>query len=313
MKTIPYIGLVLAGLALANPAAAQFSCTTNVDNTITITGYTGPGGAVTIPTAINGLSVTAIGDFAFWGLTNVSNVTIPDSVVSLGSDAFEGCLALTNVAIGSGVTNICCFAFDGSGLTSVTIPNSVVSIEDYAFLNCSSLTNVTIPDSVTRIIGYAFSDCYSLPSVTIPSSVSVLGGSAFSDCYQLTSVFFTGNAPGVEPTAFENSDSATVYYLPGTSGWTGTFDKRPTMPWALPYPVMLTGSPGFGVLSNGFGFTISWLTNASVVVEACTNLSAPVWTRVSTNTQTLSSGVSYFTDPLWTNHPVRFYRLTSPH
>jgi len=304
--------VVLAGLALATLAEAQFNWTTTGDSTVTITGYTGSGGAVIIPIMINGLAVTSIGDFAFWGLTNVTSVTIPNSVVRLGAGTFEGC-ALSSVTISTSVTNIGGFAFDGSGLTSVTIPNSVTSIEDYAFSDCSSLTNVTIPNGVTRITGYAFSDCYSLTDVTIPSSVSFLEGSAFFDCYQLTSVFFMGNAPPFDYTTFENSDNATVYYLPGTSGWTGTFDKRPTEPWALPYPIILTGGPGFGVLTNGFGFTISWVTNASVVVEVCTNLSAPIWTPVSTNNQTLSTGVSYFTDPLWTHHPIRFYRVASPH
>src|SRR5438445_6062883 len=50
------------------PAAvqAQFDYVTNDDNTITITGYTGPGGDVTIPNTINGLPVTFIGDYAFY-------------------------------------------------------------------------------------------------------------------------------------------------------------------------------------------------------------------------------------------------------
>ena len=39
----------------------EFNYTTN-NGTITITGYTGPGGAVTIPSTINGLPVTSIGD-----------------------------------------------------------------------------------------------------------------------------------------------------------------------------------------------------------------------------------------------------------
>jgi hypothetical protein len=53
-------------LLLTLPAAvqAQFNFTTN-NGTITITGYTGPGGAVTIPSAINVLPVTSIGDDAF--------------------------------------------------------------------------------------------------------------------------------------------------------------------------------------------------------------------------------------------------------
>jgi hypothetical protein len=62
--------------------------------------------------------------------------------------------------------------------------------------------------------------------------------------------------------------------------------------------------------TNGFGFIISWATNLSVVVEACTNLANPIWSPVGTNT--LTGGSSYFSDPQWTNHPARFYRLRSP-
>ncbi len=64
------------------------------------------------------------------------------------------------------------------------------------------------------------------------------------------------------------------------------------------------------VTANGFGFLISWATNASVVVEASPGLTTPVWTPVSTNT--LTGGSSQFTDPDWKNHPTRFYRIRSP-
>ena len=49
-------------LLLTLPAVvqAQFNYTTN-NGTITITGYTGPGGAVAIPDTIDGLPVTRIG------------------------------------------------------------------------------------------------------------------------------------------------------------------------------------------------------------------------------------------------------------
>lgn len=35
-------------------------------------------------------------------------------------------------------------------------------------------------------------------------------------------------------TVFFGDDKATVYYLPGTTGWGTTFGGRPTMPWPLP-------------------------------------------------------------------------------
>jgi hypothetical protein len=170
----------------------------------------------------------------------------------------------------------------------VTIPNSVITIQPLAFFNCSSLTSVTIPNSVTSI-----------------------GNFAFHGCAGLTSIYFQGNAPGVDSTVFGGEDP-TVYYLPGTTGWAdfSATTGLSTMPWMLPNPLILNNGPGFGAQTNCFGFTISWATNISVVVEASTDLANPIWSPVGTNT--LISGSSCFSDPQWTNYPGRFYRLRSP-
>ena len=113
--------ILLLLLLLAAPAVvqAQFTYTTS-NGTITITGYTGSGGDVTIPDTTNGLPVTSIGDDAFAHCSSLTSVTIPNSVTSIGSNAFYSCY----------------------GLTSVTIGNSVTSIGELAFADCSSLTNV---------------------------------------------------------------------------------------------------------------------------------------------------------------------------
>jgi hypothetical protein len=74
--------------------------------------------------------------------------------------------------------------------------------------------------------------------------------------------------------------------------------------------MILNIEPNFGVRTNRFGFTISWATNNSVVVDACTNLANRVWSPVRTNP--LVGGWSYFSDPKWTNYSVRCYRLRSP-
>jgi len=47
-----------------------------------------------------------------------------------------------------------------------------------------------------------------------------------------------------------------------------------------------------------------------VVVEARPCLTDGAWLPLQTNT--LSGGSLVFSDPQWTNHPVRFYRLRSP-
>jgi len=120
------------------------------------------------------------------------------------------------------------------------------------------------------------------------------------------SLYFEGNAPSVGGTNVFIADKATIYYLPGTVGWGSTFAGIPTAVW-LPYPLILTSNRSFGVQTNQFGFTVSWATNLNVVVEAGTDLANPIWTPVQTNT--LTSGSFYFSDPQWTNYPSRFYRI----
>ena len=74
-------------LLLTLPAAvqAQFSYTTD-NGTVTITGYTGPGGAFTIPSTIGRLPISSIGERAFAG-SGLTSVTIPNGVKSVGEGA----------------------------------------------------------------------------------------------------------------------------------------------------------------------------------------------------------------------------------
>jgi hypothetical protein len=75
---------ILAGLFIAaTTAQAQFTYTTN-GGTIKITGYTGPGGDVTIPDTITELPVASIGDYAFNGMSSVSNITFPSTLIDIG-------------------------------------------------------------------------------------------------------------------------------------------------------------------------------------------------------------------------------------
>src|SRR5271168_5045923 len=122
---------LLGFLTLAAPESvkAQFEYTTNADETLSITGYTGPDGTVAIPTNIDGLLVTSVGIGAFWRNAILTNVTIPESVTAIGGDAFADCVNLTNVAIQDSVTNIGDGAFQGCvSLASVAIPNGLTEI-----------------------------------------------------------------------------------------------------------------------------------------------------------------------------------------
>jgi hypothetical protein len=189
-----------------------------------------------------------------------------------------------------------------------------------AFYFRRGITSVSIPNNVTNIGFSAFTGCFDLTNVTIGTGLANIGEEAFGACTNLTSIYFQGDAPGLGSGVFFGDmpvpwppwhvqvwDPATIYYLPGTTGWGSSFGNLPTSPW---YPQVQTNAPYFGVRKNQFGFIISWASSRTVVVEACTNLVNPAWFAVATNTFT--GGLSYFTDAQWTNYPARFYRIRSP-
>jgi hypothetical protein len=291
--------------------------------------------------------VTTIGDNAFSDCISLTNIIMPDTISNIGTWAFADCHMLTNVTIPNGVTSIGEYAFiNCNSLTSVTIGRGVTNLTVLTFLACERLTNYTvnplnpyfaslagalfnnnlttliqyplgnigsyiIPNGVTNIGDYAFSYCNNLNRVTIPDSVTSIGIEAFYDCPSLISVFFRGDAPryfsGTLSGPFEYSYNTTVYYLPGTTGWDSTFGGRPTVLWN---PQPITTDASFGVQTNHYGFNIAGTAGIKVVVEASTNLANPTWFPVGTNT--LIGGISYFSDPEWTNYPIRLYRLRVP-
>ena len=166
-------------------------------------------------------SVTSIGDTAFWGCTSLTSINIPGSVTSIGDTAFWDCTSLTSVTIQNGVTSIGNRAFwNCTSLTSISIPNSVTSI-DTVFYDCTSLVSVAIPDSVTSIVG-AFSGCISLMDVAIPDSVTNING-AFSGCTSLASVTIPDSVTSIGWNAFSGCTDLTSVTIPdsvtGISGY----------------------------------------------------------------------------------------------
>ena len=162
---------------------------TENNNGLTITDCEGTATQVTIPNQIDGLPVTRIGEYAFYGCTSLESITIPNSVTRIDEYAFMDCTSLESITIPDSVMSIGEYAFHGcTSLESIIIPDSVTSIGGGAFFGCTSLESITIPNSVTSIGERTFHECTSLESITIPNSVTSIGERIFEFCTNLESI-----------------------------------------------------------------------------------------------------------------------------
>ena len=158
-----------------------------------------------------------LGDWAFYGCSGLTSLTIPSGVTSIGDKAFRGCSRLTSLTIPSGVTSIGDWAFGYcSELTSLTLPSGVTSIGNYVFFGCSGLTSLTLPSSVTSIGDYAFQDCSGLTSLTLPSGVTSIGNDAFYGCSGLTSLTIPSGVTSIGDWAFSGCSGLTSLTIPSS-------------------------------------------------------------------------------------------------
>ncbi|MBE6576228.1 MAG: leucine-rich repeat domain-containing protein [Ruminococcaceae bacterium] len=176
--------------------------------------------------------VTALEDYAFYGCSALSEVTVGADVRAIGTWTFRGCDALRTVEVSEknavfsdvegvlfsrdktrliyyprnaaksrygiphGVTEIARAAFSGCDtLTAVALPDTLQVIGDSAFFACNGLTAITLPDALQRIEAYAFAGCTGLTAVHIPAGVSEIGGFAFHGCSGLTAITVAAGNP----------------------------------------------------------------------------------------------------------------------
>jgi hypothetical protein len=240
------LALLLLTMSAMGQAEGYYYTAIDDDSACIITYYTGPGGAVTIPSAINNLPVvsiaggafyqnysltsvtipnsgiTNIGEGAFYGCISLASVTIPNSVTYIGYEAFMNCYSLTNVAIGNGVTYIEAGAFEGCRPISLTIGNGATSIASMEFMDWAILTSVTISSRVANIGEWAFLGCTGLTSVAIPDSVTSIGDSAFGGCSGLSNVAIDNGVTNIGQGAFLGCTGLTAITVDALNSFYGS-------------------------------------------------------------------------------------------
>ena len=197
----------------------KYAYEVNADGNATITEFLGPVDSegnvdstndgpynITIPTELDDIPVTGIGNYAFYHLSALTNVTIPQGITSIGDAAFSYCDGLISATIEEGVpigTNM----FNACGnLATVKLPESLTTIATGSFTYCSALNHVTIPDNVTTIGTSAFSLCNGLSDITLGRGLTTIGDFAFKNCDSLETIQLPSNLEKIGDDAFCECD-----------------------------------------------------------------------------------------------------------
>lgn len=160
-------------------------------------------------------SLEVIGDGAFNGDENLTEIVMFDNVREIGGIAFYE-TSIKNINIPEGVEMIAMSTFSSCKyLESITLPSTLRIIEPMAFMNCKALQEIKIPEGITKFGTAVFFGCDSLKKVWLPSTLTDMGPKTFSSCYEITEVHIRATTPPAwNKRPFAQIYESAVLYVP---------------------------------------------------------------------------------------------------
>ena len=181
--------------------------TTQANDTVEITAYTGKRRYLTVPKELEGKKVTSIGEGAFAENTRLRQVILPDSLTQISERAFFNC----------------------NGLREIEIPEKVKQIGSETFYGCTRLSQVSIvTNGDLKTIGEQAFAMSGITSVNLPVNLTELASNAFYASTNLKTVnVANGNKTFrvINDALYNIGGDTLLYYPAGKSGDYEVADK----------------------------------------------------------------------------------------
>lgn len=238
------------------------------DDHAVVTGYTGTLTEIIIQDTYQTKTVTIIRKRAFEGLTDITNIYIPDSVTEIQEAAFVSIGYSKEIILPKNLNILGKRSFSTNLFTSIHIPSNVSYIGDSPFGSNVNLRNISIsPDNeyytvidniylynklktvliqtpawlnlssfeptLVELRSLAIDSCYN-QTLTFPFSCSIIRFASIAFSAQLETVYFQGNLIIAEQDAFYSCTSLkNIYYLGVVAVKNNTFGSSTSMPRSI--------------------------------------------------------------------------------
>ena len=143
-----------------------------------------------------GENVEKIPAYLCSGITQISEISIPESVTYMGRAAFKECPGITSVRWNARTCTDFTSAENSAGfntcpnITAFAFGENVEKIPAYLCFGMERLTEIILPQKTTTLGNGVFKNCIGLQSISIPLSTTTIGADAFNDCMALTSAIW---------------------------------------------------------------------------------------------------------------------------
>ncbi len=176
--------------------------------------------------SVNLSGVTKIGDYAFCGHSEITELNLPSHITAVGDHAFQDCKNLQTAYVPEAVRTIGDYAFAGCSLDvsdenmpeyysiSILLSEGLESVGDYAFSRMYGLTYLNLPQSLTTLGKGTFAGDNRLLSMRIPAKVTVIPDRLFESCFELQRVSLPEGLQEIGAYAFYGPMKLKTVHLP---------------------------------------------------------------------------------------------------
>ena len=218
------IALVIAALATFSASALThhdnpaLELANDIDDNLSVTGYTGSDPVLVIPESAYGKYITRFEEKALRGNTVIKSLIMNDRMTNVRQRAFYNCENLSYVYYSQGLQVIgkYAFAYDKQ-LQSAFLRNTVIrQLADDVYLNCENLEYVSLPDTIENIDGSVL-DNTSIRKIVIPGKTASIGARSFANNSKLEKIYVPASVGTIGSSVLYNSPDVTVYTPEGSA------------------------------------------------------------------------------------------------